>query len=511
MPDEAFQGVIDVSLWVVDVVRRGGHVDVAPALQPFIEPGYILVQSDATLAERVQLQAKKLASERPAYKSWKSLREVSEFHGRMVQVYPLEVLHEIGRATVFQERSPLRDYQRLWAQLRYCDVFVYGKVAFGYGNRLLLMSKDGLAKRFHHKTTQSEYLGIGFAIVVAKKILEEQQPDYRYVAVDAEMALDAAFDLSRFVDKRPRSRRGTSMRPDYFLLGHRADGGRSTTRLVVLECKGTHSDGYAAKQMGKAAYQLDSVRVGLTTPPGLMVATVLSGRRIVAKLLDPEGDEELWSGDTADLDEAAEQLDLAPVEPSEEAAAPASSQPKDEQLALFPDSLADAQARPLTAATPSAMPKDSATAEVYPIPADRKNWFARILSRTAGAGALLFAGDAANVRRLVSERQLGYPAAEEPAVGAGMEERDTEFGSYVGTSHLIHWAGEQSVEIFHGVSNRLYDHLKDQHISRYVLGLGQQPAGVHIEESEVVVAANDGTVTAFRAVDRSGSRPRRFL
>ncbi len=96
------------------------------------------------------------------------------------------------------------------------------------------MTEDALAKRFHHKTTQSEYLGIGFGIILAKMILKEQEPDYHWVAVDAEMALDAGFDMPRFTAMRPRTRRGTTMRPDYFMLGHRLDGGRSRTRFDWL-------------------------------------------------------------------------------------------------------------------------------------------------------------------------------------------------------------------------------------------------------------------------------------
>jgi hypothetical protein len=71
-----------------------------------------------------------------------------ELHGSRVAVTPLEVLHEVGRATVFQERAAIRDIPWMWAQLRYCDAFSYGEVKFGQGRHLLHMSKDALAKRF---------------------------------------------------------------------------------------------------------------------------------------------------------------------------------------------------------------------------------------------------------------------------------------------------------------------------------------------------------------------------
>lgn len=133
--------------------------------------------------------------------------------------------------------------------------------------------------------------------MLARYVLERQHPDYNWVLVDAEMVLDAGFDVPG-QRVRPRSRRGTNMRGDYFLLGHKGDGIRSRTRLVVLECKGTHSDDYAVDQLGKAAYQLNSMLVRGRTPPGLMIATVLGPKHIVAKILDPEGEGDLWAGET---------------------------------------------------------------------------------------------------------------------------------------------------------------------------------------------------------------------
>lgn len=484
-------------------------MDVGPALQQLIEPGRILTQSDAVLAERVELQAKKLADGRPWYKRRKPPYQVPGFHERLVKVSPLEVLHEIGRATVFQERSPLRDYQRLWAQLRYCDVFGYGSLAQGVGGRLLLMTEEALAKRFHHKTTQSEYLGIGFAIILAKRILEEQQPDYSYVPVDAEMALDAGFELPRYVGSRPKSRRGTKMRPDYFLLGHRIDGSRSTTRLVVLECKGTHSDNYAIKQLGKAAYQLDSVRVGGTTPQGLMVATVLGKNRIVAKLLDPEGDIELWSGSTIDLDTIPEQLDLVPLESADETMPlRATRAPDEQQLSLFPELESEGSVQ--APSVPVSASEEASAVEAYPIPTERRGWFARVLGRTAAAGALLFAGNASNARHLVSERQLRRSSPDETPRAEGAETREIALGSYIGTSHMIHWSGDQWMEIFHGLDRRLYHSLERDSISAYVTGLGQQPAGIYAEGNEAFIATSDGTVTGFRVVESPTGRPRRL-
>lgn len=203
-------------------------MDVSPALQQLIRPGLVAINSDHELAERVELAAKSLGVQRPHYGPSKPLKPIAGMHSAMVPITPLEVLHEVGRATVFQERAAIRDIQRMWAQLRYCDAFSYGKVKFGQGHHLLNMSEDALAKRFHHANVQSESLGIGFAIILARHILTQDFPGWTWVPVDAEMVLDAGFDIPEG-RIRPQSRPGTKLRPDYFLLGHKADGLLSKT------------------------------------------------------------------------------------------------------------------------------------------------------------------------------------------------------------------------------------------------------------------------------------------
>jgi hypothetical protein len=136
--------------------------------------------------------------------------------------------------------------------------------------------------------------------------------------------------------------------------------------------------------------------------------------------------------------------------------------------------------------------------EIYPIPQDRKGWFARVLSRTAAAGALLFAGDGDVVRGVVSARQLGTPPDESLTPEVDLESRDTALGRFVGSSHVIHWHGNEWMEIFHGIDSDSYDALRSGGIGKYLNGFRRRGSGFHSDGDVAFIAASDGTLTGFR-------------
>ena len=104
---------------------------------------------------------------------------------------------------------------------------------------------------------QSEYLGIGFALFVAQEILRRQYPGWEFSPVDADVALDAGIPEVGSVRQVATTRR----RPDYFLIGRRTTGwGR--IKLVVLECKGTHSAvPFAVEQLPERARRCGQSRL----------------------------------------------------------------------------------------------------------------------------------------------------------------------------------------------------------------------------------------------------------
>ncbi|GIF44249.1 hypothetical protein BC793_13625 [Actinoplanes xinjiangensis] len=456
-----------------------------------------MIESDHRLAERVQIAAKNLGIDRPHYGPPKPLKPISAMHQVLVDVTPIELLHEVGRATVFQERAALRDIQRIWAQLRYCDAFSYGKVKLPRGRHLLRMSEDALAKRFHHANVQSETLGIGFAIILARHVLSHGDPSWTWIPVDAEMVLDAGFDIPEG-RLRPYSRKDTKLRPDYFLFGHKSDGLLSRTRLVVLECKGTHYQKNVLEQLSKAAFQLQSVHVGGATPPGLMISTVLEAERITVHILDPDGDDELWQGDPAELSDETDQLNLSRT-PSPEN--PVDNEALPEQLDLFPGLGPALQVFPEPAGTAS-------LAEVYPIPAEQKGWFARVLSRTAAAASLLFAGDQTRAQRLISERQRQRTFGNREPDLPELHHRNTGIGIARGTSTTVRWTGGRRLEVFNGIDVALLTSLNEHGAGEYVSRTRAGKPEIDGTGDEVFLRAGDGTVTGFRLLPSSRRRRR---
>ncbi|MFC4019155.1 hypothetical protein ACFOW4_14555 [Micromonospora sp. GCM10011542] len=107
------------------------------------------------------------AKTREAYWHHKTLTPVDVGRGGM-RTTPAQVLHELGVATTLLTASPLSQVARHWAAVRYCATLT--RIS---GGRLAL-TPDANEVVYHHKVTQSEQLGIGLALVVAKHVLRRQ-------------------------------------------------------------------------------------------------------------------------------------------------------------------------------------------------------------------------------------------------------------------------------------------------------------------------------------------------
>ncbi|MFG1928954.1 hypothetical protein [Cryptosporangium sp. NPDC048952] len=317
--------------------------------------------------------------------------------------------------------------------LRYCEAFV-SRPRARMDQRFLAMAQRAMdSVRYHGATQQSEDLGIGFAIVLAKRILHERDPGRTYLAVDAEMVLEAGTDDSRLFGERLKSRADTKMRPDYFLLGTKRGNGRTATSVLVLECKGTRDGYHAPEQLAKAMAQLDSVRIGSRRPPGLAIASILSPRHVAARILDPDGDDALWEGADRELDREPEDsvIPLEPLVPESHA-----DDPPTQDMALFserdyPEILgapsADPSARSINAPTHDSL--------VFAISDAKRQWFSQVLTRTAAFGAMLFAGDDRGAFRLLPTKLAPESL---PESGESYLE-STDLGDFVGTSQTLRW------------------------------------------------------------------------
>ncbi|MEV6373595.1 hypothetical protein [Micromonospora musae] len=452
----------------------------------------LAVESSPELVEQVCAYARKKARENEAYRYGKSLTPIAV--GAGVRTSPAEVLHELGVATTLWDATPLAQVARHWAQVRYCATLTSKKGQ-------LALSKHAGSAVYHHKVTQSEQLGIGLALVVAKTLLRRQHPGWDFHAVDAEVALKAGF-LDGVGEVNTASQ--TKKRPDYILVGHHSSGRRSRVRIVVLECKGTHqSPKFASEQLARAAVQVNALRVGGRSQSSLMVASHLAKHGITSYVLDPPGDDELWSGADGELDDlvsaSPEDQDWQPQpEPDDDATTwdtPAAATTPIEDTAVAPDE-----------ELPRERPK------VLDVPAEQRGWFTQILTRAAAATALLFAGNNAAARAYTTPRQRGEQPAQEGLFELHSPWELSTTGTLPlrdglraeGTHHRAPMPGGRTLEVFRGVDAGLYRHLTEGRVGAYLRNApsaARRWSATTRRDDGVVSVGRDGTILVVRLSD----------
>ncbi|MFD6636266.1 hypothetical protein ACFWDN_10635 [Micromonospora chalcea] len=454
----------------------------------------LAAESSEQLVTDVLAYAKERARDNDAYRYGKPPIPIRI--GAAIRTSPAQVLHELGVATTFLTASPLAQVARHWAHVRYCATL---DVRDGH----LALSQHAGNVVHHHKVAQSEQLGIGLALVVAKEVLRRQHPRWDFHAVDAEVALKAGFlDGVGEVATMPR----TTKRPDYILLGHHRSGRRNGMKIVVLECKGTHqSPGFAHGQLARAAVQVDALRVGGRSQPSLMVASYLSRTRITSYVLDPPGDDELWSGADDELDE------LLGSTPGDQDWRPQPAPPDEARTWEVP---ADADLRAEASDVSPAEDLPPGRPDVFDIPAERRGWFTQILTRAAAATALLFAGDNGTARAYATPRQRD----EQPDLGQQtLFEIDLPWASSTartlrlpsglrveGTSYRAPLPDGEILEVFRGVESSLYRQLADGQLGAYFRAAPQvfrQWTRTPLTGG-VISVGRDGTVLAVRRAER---------
>lgn len=445
------------------------------AIRRLATPSFVSFQSSKHLVGQVKKSAAKLDRERrkkklPTHVRKPVLIPVDErHHQRGMEVTPWELLHTLGRATVLAGQGSSRALAQHWACLKYITALqdnLRGRME---------LSDDGKDPRYHRKSVQAEDLGISFALAAALRIVQARHPAYRFEIVDADVALEAGWPLR---GREVRLRENVRLRPDYFLVGTREG---AASRIVTVECKGSHGkveDQHV--QLAKAAAQVNAVVLGgkpgqAKPPPSLMMATSLASRGgIEVRILDPEGDGEL---------ELPHQRSPALNGPVEQYNMPAIVPVRD-------------------------IDGSQDTRPGFYIPPERTEWFSRVLSRTAAAGLLAFAGDRGAARRLLTERQHQRVGAEYAHTGPGVR-CDTEITladmAFVGTDHVFRF-GPQRVEAFSGILVGLHTLLsQEQDIAGYesVLPQVMDVWRQHRQEAEdewggAIAMDSDGAVLGLR-------------
>ncbi|MCZ7422966.1 hypothetical protein O7605_26025 [Verrucosispora sp. WMMA2121] len=450
----------------------------------------LTVESSDQLVAHVRKCVEQERRRRGTYLPGKSLTPV--LLGQPFRTSAAEVLHELGVATTFLDAAPLAQVARHWAHVRYCATLTERR---GH----LALSRYAGNTVYHHKVTQSEQLGIGLALVVAKTLLRRQHPGWEFHAVDAEVALKAGFlDGAGTV----KTRSATKKRPDYILLGHHSSGRRSGMKIFVLECKGTHGSAtFAYEQLARATEQVDALRVGGCGQPSLMVASCLSRSRITSYVLDPPGEDDLWTGADEDLDE------LLRASPEEHEWQPGPARP--------PDEPSDAAVPTERILSPTEDEPDAPV--VFDVPADQRGWFTQILTRAAAATALLFAGDNATAGAYTTRRQRGEQTRSSPEL-LDPEQFDPEsvWTSSTtqtlrmrnglraeGTRYRAPLPSGRILEVFRGLDSNLYRLLAQGRVGPYLRAAPRtiQRWSSLRSNDEVVSVGRDGTVLVIRLDD----------
>ncbi|GAA1510964.1 hypothetical protein GCM10009827_026450 [Dactylosporangium maewongense] len=466
-------------------------MDIGPVLRHLASPARLPVRSDIELAESVSILAKQAKTETVGTPYLKTPSPVAV--ASILQTRPADILRELGVATTFLTRSPFLSVSQHWAHVRYCATLEAG--------REQLMRLTSYASKdvvHHHKVTQSEQLGIGLALVVARAVLERRHPGWLFHVVDADVALRHGYvnDVTGRVGNKP----GTNKRPDYFLIGWRRAGSTTKVRIAVLECKGTHGDeSHVYRQLAKACLQVGTVAIGDHPMYGLMVASRLLRSGVSSYVLDPPGDDELWTGPTSDYDELlAEQPDELEWRARQQAPQPDAADPAG----------GTAPSTPTTAAATPTPP--------YVIPASHRSWLAQVMNRTVAASVLLFAGDSTTAVDYTSPRQRGYSSAMLPLEDTwpdtiSAQVRMPSGPVLTGTSHLMPLNDGRTLEVFRGIDRRLHRDLKEGNLSRYARNAGWLRRWWNAARSrsrDTVSVGADGTALIIRVLDRR-ERPSR--
>ncbi|ONK12608.1 hypothetical protein [Streptomyces sp. MP131-18] len=468
-------------------------------------PSKLIVRSTPQLAADVEQYARERVGpkRKSSYMYRKRLEAVDTRLLTGMESSPAEVLRELGLATTFVAASPFADIARHWAHVRYCATLRQTP------KQTLALSKTGADIVHHHKVAQSEQIGIGLALVVAKQILERKYPGWIFSSVDVDTTLAAGF-LDGVGPVRQKNK--TTMRPDYFLIGRHASGNTANCKVFVLECKGTHGSAYHSRQqMATASLQVGSVEVASRTLPSLIVASRLSVSGVEIDVLDPPGEEDLWSGEPEQFDELVVENPESPQWTSGQPTFEQFTKRKSDLLGISQDEiLASQDERTKFEEIQQDLPV------VFNIPGSGKPWLFRTLARNAAHATLRFAGDNKAAAKFATPRvaaqrslPLDEPIAEWHDSMIGSEIR---IGSrdFVGVKYSMPILNGKSFEIFRGVEKELYERLRQGKVSAYLSHAHRlreewqgrpEVYGRRRANNDAVSVGNDGTVIKLRIKD----------
>ncbi|KGI81285.1 hypothetical protein IL38_12465 [Actinopolyspora erythraea] len=468
--------------------------------------GMVRFDGSDELAARVEQEIVRQRKDRKFGGAWKTPTSLGLTSQESLCTSPADVLLNIGVATALFDGSPFAEVARHWAQVRYC-----GTLRRKEGR--LALSEAGNRVVHHHKVAQSEYLGIGFSLVVVREVLRRRYPDWTFSPVDVDYAfryggVAGLGEVNQYTDSRP----------DYFLVGRRTKGGGGL-KLVVLECKGTHQGtGHAVEQLAKACKQVASVEVGGRSPDGLMVATLLQASGIESKVIDPPGDSDLWQGSAQDMDDLLNERPGPPPgefeirEVGAEAAEEPDSEPDSESepetvAGVEPEGRADSEVGPPPEEGDSG--ERPARSMVVNVPERLRTWFSKMLANANAASALLFAGAGDAAARYLKDSggsTIPMNFHEEEGLRSSLRSFELPNGmSILGTRYSTGLPGGRTLEIHKGIEKNLYRELEAGRLAGFMRGAHEiaeeRSRSFPRDPRQSVALGNDGTVLWMRVTE----------
>lgn len=468
-------------------------------LRHLASPGFVALDSSQSLVDKVTEEARRRSRKFPAYRFRKNPRILPVDLPEAISVTPVEVLRQVGVATTFYGNSPFTAIARHWAQLRYCATLETKK-----GN--LSLSSLGDEVVHHHKVAQSEYLGIGIALVIAQETLRKQHPGREFSPVDADFGLDRGIPGIGSATQVA----GMQSRPDYFLIGRRIRGG-SGLKIVVLECKGTHSasESKIIGQLAKACTQVRSVELAGKNLSSLMVASRFLPSGIKVCVLDPPGESELWSGTDDELDEILSEEIGGPPEPF------GTRMPtSDDLLALEPDQPTEYDEFDERESLSELAEQDLEIPQIVSIPQASRRWFSRVLARTFAASVLAFAGDGETAAKYRVPRryedaqgQYGLPLDDAGEIKTSKRFLLPGGLSAQGTQYSMPLPDDRRLVVFRGIEESVYEELGNERLGSYfrnaqlLWNRWSQAARNITSNGRPIAVGRDGTVVALEIND----------
>lgn len=404
----------------------------------------VSLRSDSELAGKVdaaargndEKRAKKHAEKKNPRDEDVTLRRKPELQPMSVrgeesaQLAPWDVLHVLGRAIALSRRGAARGLAEHWGALKYSQALT------GDTGSFLKLSAEGKETAGYYKASQSNELGVGFALALAQRVLAQRHPDRVVSIVPVDTALRAGWALTNG-EKGPRRQRSYTYRPQFFAELWKPD---VPSLVLPIACKGNHSNAKRSHvQLASASAHAESVHIGVWNETPAMVFSTefpLDGR-VTVHALCAEGSGGWLSRPNAESGD----LDVALSDKN-----------------YFPDIQPPTNGEQAPSSVPGfhVTPKQSA-------------WFGQVLARTAAAGLTAFAGNGDATGQYLTERQgrkhfTGFAHA---ATGSVQDADNVLLGiPFVGTDHVFRLNGER-VEAFSGVATALFDHLTRGRVEQY--------------------------------------------